>query len=92
MQVDSLIDEAVGAAHLFRHQIGKNTSINETLDVYPELSHLGEYRFALDISKRSVIFKVSPVRLLADLSERIPLPARFCSDRKNLRVRAYERF
>jgi hypothetical protein len=24
--------------------------INETLDVYPELSHLGEYRFAIDIS------------------------------------------
>ena len=35
---------------LFRHQIGKNTAINETLDVYPELSHLGQYRIALDIS------------------------------------------
>jgi hypothetical protein len=41
---------ALTIGDLFRHQIGKNTSINETLDVYPELSHLGEYRLALDIS------------------------------------------
>ena len=41
---------ALTIGDLFRHQIGKNTSINETLVVYPELSHLGEYRLALDIS------------------------------------------
>ena len=41
---------ALTVGDLFHHQIGKNTSINEALDVYPELSHLGEYRFALDIS------------------------------------------
>ena len=41
---------ALTVGDLFRHQIGKNTAINETLDVYPELSHLGQYRFALDIS------------------------------------------
>jgi hypothetical protein len=41
---------ALTIGDLFRHQIGKNTSINETLVVYPELSHLGEYRFALDVS------------------------------------------
>jgi hypothetical protein len=35
---------------LFRHQFGKNTTLNEAFDVYPEISHLGEYRFALDIS------------------------------------------
>lgn len=37
------------------HQIGKNTTINEALDVYPEVSHLGEYRFALAISLASKI-------------------------------------
>jgi putative salt-induced outer membrane protein len=41
---------ALTVGDVFRHQIGKNTSINETLDVYPELSHLGQYRLALDIS------------------------------------------
>jgi hypothetical protein len=41
---------ALTVGDLFRHQIGKNTAINETLDVYPELSHLGQYRVALDIS------------------------------------------
>jgi hypothetical protein len=41
---------ALTVGDLFHHQIGKNTSINEALDVYPELSHLGQYRLALDIS------------------------------------------
>lgn len=41
---------ALTIGDLFRHQFGKNTTLNQTLDVYPELSHLGEYRFALDIS------------------------------------------
>jgi hypothetical protein len=35
---------------LFRHQMGKNNSFTQTLDFYPDLSHLGEYRIALDIS------------------------------------------
>jgi hypothetical protein len=35
---------------LFRHAMGKNTVFNQTLDVYPELSHLGQYRIALDMS------------------------------------------
>lgn len=41
---------ALTIGDLFRHQLGKNTTINQTLDIYPELSHLGEYRFALDLS------------------------------------------
>jgi hypothetical protein len=41
---------ALTVGDLFHHQVGKNTSINEAADVYPELSHLGQYRFALDIS------------------------------------------
>lgn len=41
---------ALTVGDLFRHQFGANTTINEALDIYPELSHLGEYRFALDIS------------------------------------------
>lgn len=41
---------ALTVGDLFRHQLGKNTTINQTLDIYPELSHLGEYRMALDIS------------------------------------------
>jgi putative salt-induced outer membrane protein len=41
---------ALTIGDLFRHQIGTSTTINEALDIYPELSHLGEYRFALDIS------------------------------------------
>jgi hypothetical protein len=41
---------ALTVGDLFRHQIGKNTTINEMLDVYPELSHFGEYRIAFDIS------------------------------------------
>jgi Protein of unknown function, DUF481 len=41
---------ALTVGDLFRHQFGKNTTLNQTLDIYPELSHLGEYRFALDIS------------------------------------------
>jgi Protein of unknown function, DUF481 len=41
---------ALTIGDLFRHQLGKNTTLNERLDIYPELSHLGEYRFALDIS------------------------------------------
>lgn len=41
---------ALTVGDLFRHQMGTNTTINQTLDIYPELSHLGEYRFALDIS------------------------------------------
>jgi hypothetical protein len=41
---------ALTIGDLFRHQFGKNTTLNESLDIYPELSHLGEYRFALDIS------------------------------------------
>jgi len=41
---------ALTIGDLFRHQFGKNTTINQTLDIYPELSHVGEYRFALDIS------------------------------------------
>jgi hypothetical protein len=41
---------ALTIGDLLRHQFGKNTTLNEALDIYPELSHLGEYRFALDIS------------------------------------------
>jgi len=41
---------ALTVGDLFHHQIGKNTTINQSLDVYPELSHLGEYRFAFNIS------------------------------------------
>jgi len=41
---------ALTVGDLFRHQFGKNTTFNEALDIYPELSHLGEYRVALDIS------------------------------------------
>ena len=41
---------ALTIGDLFRHQVGKNTAINQALDIYPELSHLGEYRVALDIS------------------------------------------
>jgi hypothetical protein len=41
---------ALTIGDLFRHQFGKNTTLNEAFDVYPEISHLGEYRFALDIS------------------------------------------
>ena len=41
---------ALTIGDLFRHEFGKNTTINQALDIYPELSHLGEYRFALDIS------------------------------------------
>ena len=41
---------ALTVGDLFRHQIGKATTINEALDIYPELSHVGQYRFALDIS------------------------------------------
>ena len=41
---------ALTIGDLFRHQMGKNTTINQALDIYPELSHLGEYRLALDIS------------------------------------------
>jgi putative salt-induced outer membrane protein len=41
---------ALTVGDIFRHQLGKTTTINQTLDIYPELSHLGEYRFALDIS------------------------------------------
>jgi len=41
---------ALTIGDLFRHQLGKTTTINQTLDTYPELSHPGQYRFALDIS------------------------------------------
>ena len=41
---------ALTVGDLFHHQIGKNTTINQALDIYPELSHLGEYRFAFNIS------------------------------------------
>jgi uncharacterized protein DUF481 len=41
---------ALTVGDLFRHQIGEATTINEVLDIYPELSNLGQYRFALDIS------------------------------------------
>ena len=41
---------ALTVGDLFHRQIGKNTSINQALDIYPELSHLGEYRFAFNIS------------------------------------------
>jgi hypothetical protein len=41
---------ALTVGDVFRHQFGKNTTFNEALDIYPELSHLGEYRVALDIS------------------------------------------
>jgi len=41
---------ALTVGDLFHHQIGKNTTINQAFDVYPELSHLGEYRFAFNIS------------------------------------------
>lgn len=41
---------ALTIGDLFRHQFGKNTTINQTLDIYPDLSHVGEYRIALDIS------------------------------------------
>jgi Protein of unknown function, DUF481 len=41
---------ALTIGDLFRYQMGKNTTINQALDIYPELSHLGEYRLALDIS------------------------------------------
>ena len=41
---------ALTVGDLFRRQVGKNTTINETLDIYPELSHLGQYRFAVNIS------------------------------------------
>ena len=41
---------ALTVGDLFRHQFGKNTTVNQSLDVYPELSHLGEYRLAFDLS------------------------------------------
>jgi hypothetical protein len=41
---------ALTIGDLFRHQFGKNTTLNEALDIYPEMSHLGNYRVALDIS------------------------------------------
>ncbi len=41
---------ALTIGDLFRHQLGKATTINQTLDIYPELSHLGEYRSAIDLS------------------------------------------
>lgn len=40
---------ALTVGDLFRHDFNKTTSINESLDIYPELTHLGQYRFALDI-------------------------------------------
>jgi hypothetical protein len=40
---------ALTIGDLFLHNFSKNTSINESLDIYPELTHLGQYRFALDI-------------------------------------------
>ena len=40
---------ALTIGDLFRHQMGANTTINQSLDIYPELSHLGEYRFAFDL-------------------------------------------
>jgi Protein of unknown function, DUF481 len=41
---------ALTIGDLFRYQMGKNTTVNQALDIYPELSHLGEYRLALDVS------------------------------------------
>lgn len=41
---------ALTVGDLFRHDFNQNTFINEALEIYPELSHLGEYRFALDVS------------------------------------------
>jgi hypothetical protein len=41
---------ALTIGDLFRYQLGKATTYNEQLDIYPELSHVGQYRFALDIS------------------------------------------
>lgn len=41
---------ALTIGDLFQHQLGKGTTVNQTFDVYPELSHPGQYRFALDIS------------------------------------------
>lgn len=41
---------ALTIGDLFRYQLGKATTFNEQLDIYPELSHVGQYRFALDIS------------------------------------------
>jgi hypothetical protein len=35
---------------LFRHQMGANTTVHQTLDIYPELSHLAQYQLALDVS------------------------------------------
>jgi len=40
---------ALTVGDLFHHDFSKNTSVNEKLDIYPELSHLGQYRLALDI-------------------------------------------
>jgi len=33
-----------------KHQLGKTSLLNETFEFYPELTHLGQYRFAFDMS------------------------------------------
>jgi hypothetical protein len=48
---------ALTVGDLFRHQFGKTTTLNQTLDIYPEISNLGQYRFASDIS---IATKINP--------------------------------
>ena len=72
---------ALTIGDLFRHEFGKNTTINQTLDIYPELSHLGEYRFALDVSLAT---KINPwLAWQATVSDRYisdPIPGTVSDD------------